>query len=301
MNFKKVMPLAMVKHQLHAMELKAQGTYTEQNWDGMLLRRGQNAPEMPKDFPPVGAPPVDGWQIYDAQGAYTYTQPYGVTTILHEGKLFHCRCNCTCRSCMTLCAEVPVKKAVKQRQSEENQAALQKEYEANLKKAEEEKATFIQGVTEKTAGRIALASIWCAAASGETPPPSPIPDVPSPIVAPVVAPVVAPIVPAPKPRFLSPNIWWPFVRCKAVFRALKPKEPRFVSYPIGNHKWLLNWLAKYFNLPLEEFKDKSLWQLAKEQRWRFSNEARTNLLSAYPPRSDIGRKLRDVFHSTDAQ
>lgn len=266
----------MVKHQLHAMELKAQGTYETPNWDGTLVHRGQNAPQKPEGFPQI----FDG-TIQRVQQAYTYTQPYRSTTILHEGQHIACRCNCVCPSCRTRCVEVPMKEAAAKRQSEMNQAALQKQYEANLKKAAEEEATLIQGVTHETAGRLALASIWCASSSGETPPPSPIHEVPSPVVA------------EPKPHFLSPNINWPYARCKIVYRALREREggPSIIN----NHLKLLNWLANHFGLPLEEFKSKSLQQLAKEQKWRFSQEARSNLLSAYLPRSDIGRNLRNTF------
>lgn len=275
LNFKKVMPLAMVKHQLHAMELKAQGTYTEQNWEGMLVRRGQNAPEMPKDFPPVGAPYVNGWRIYDVQGAYTYTQPRGATTILHEGKLVHCRCNCTCSPCMTLCAEVPIKKAVKQKQSEENQPKLQKlEVDVDL------------------------------TTTGETPPPSPISHVPSPIVSPLAPPIIPtsteetkPFQRPPKP--MSPNINWPYARCKLVYKVLRngEEDPSIIK----NHNKLLNWLSWWFGVYLEEFMDKPLWTLVQEKRLYFSLQEKNRLLANYPSTSGMGSKLRVAFHSTHAQ
>ena len=276
-NFKKVVPLAVLKHQLHAMELKAQGTYTEPNWDGMLLHRGQNAPQKPEEFGSA----LDGY-VQNVQQAYTYTQPYGATTILHEGKPFHCRCNCVCLACNSQCVEVTKKEAAAKRCREENLAVLQKQFEANLEKAAEETATLIQGVTDETAGRLALGSIWC-----QPPPP----------VDPNAIPPHSPSL-EPKPRFLSPNINWPYARCKLVYRALKNEEggPSIVN----NHLKLLNWLANWFGLPLEEFKDKSLCTLAKERKWRFSHEARNRLLLTYPARLGIGRELRYAFHNTHA-
>ena len=283
LNFKSVVPLAVLKHQLHAMELKAQGTYETPNWDGMLVHRGQNAPQKPEGFPPI----FDA-KVQSVEQAYTYTQPYGSTRIFHEGQPFHCRCNCVCRSCRTHCVEVPIKEAAAKRRSEMNQAALQKRFEADLKKAAEEEATLIQGVTQETAGRIALGSIWC-----QPPPPvdpnsipSPISEVPSPVASAAVA-------SQPKPRFLSPNINWPYARCKLVYRALREREggPSIVN----NHLKLLNWLANWFCLPLEEFKDMPLWTLIQTKRLYFSLDQKYRLLAIYPIHSAMRNRLRDAF------
>jgi hypothetical protein len=155
-NFKQVVPLAVLKHQLHAAELKAAGTYTEPNWDGSLQHRGQNAPKKPDEFP----------QVFDAkvkrvEQAYVHTQPYGSTKALHEGNDVHYRCNCTCRQCRDHCVEVPIKEAVAKRHSEELQVKLQKRFEEALRKEEYEQNHYIDGVTQRTSQSIALGSIWC--------------------------------------------------------------------------------------------------------------------------------------------
>lgn len=181
----------------------------------------------------------------------------------HELQVVDCLCNCECIECKTHRAE------------------------ASMKKAEEEKS-----------GRIALApvNVNTSIPTGETPPPSPIP-----VIAedrayiPVSMPIAEPVLFQRPPRKISPELNWPFVRCKLVYRALRPKQPRFISYPIGNHKWLLQWLADWFHLPLEDFKTMSLYDLAKGKPELFTYEARTKLFSTYPHWCEIGRELRSVL------
>ena len=100
LNFKAVVPLAVLKHQLHAAELKAKGTYQEQNWDGLLLHRGQNAPEKPEGF----TTGLDA-SAKRVQQAYVYTQPTS-TPMADGNKNVHFRCNCPCLNCKRHCVEV---------------------------------------------------------------------------------------------------------------------------------------------------------------------------------------------------
>lgn len=253
------------------MQLKAAGFYEEPRWDGTLKYRGQNAPNDPMRS--SGIPPIFDARIQATQDAYVNTQANADRTLEFEnGHVVHCRCKCVCHCCRTYCDE----KRVKDMWSDEQHARSMKQW-------------VNAGLFDEDHNLVQY---------DETPP-SPIPVVAEDESIPVSVAVAEPE-PEPfqrPPRQTSPEVNWPFVRCKAVYRALKP-PPKKVGVSGGiiqNHALLLQWLADWFSLSLEEFKAKSLYDLAKEKPELFTYEARSKLFTAYPPRSDIGRELRSVL------
>jgi len=97
-------------------------------------------------------------------------------------------------------------------------------------------------------------------------------------------------VPPPKHTDYDTRTNWPYKRCKNLVEALKTDSNKPAT---KSHDCYLNWLAAWFNMPLEEFKKVSMTELVEKNKGRIDFDARCKLIHTYSRHT--GPDMRRIF------